>query len=205
MQKPSKLEMSKTKIISSVMLVVWVALAAFLIYSIKSSIDEKERIASAEALIIDQLKMIREAEIAYLAVNGQYTSDWDKLISFIDSGSFFLTEKSETIITLPYGKDSIVVEIDTLGMVPVLDSLFTKKKWPRFNLSTLAYVPGVEPATKFDVWADKITKAGVLVNVIEVKNPSPIDPNRDEESDYNTRKPLRFGSRTTVTTAGNWE
>lgn len=205
MQKPSKLEMSKTKIISMVMLVVWVALAAFLIYSIKSSISEKERISSAEGLIIEQLKMIREAEVAYLAVNGQYTSDWDKLLLFIDSGSFFLTVKSETIITLPYGKDSIVVNIDTLGMVQVKDSLFTAKKWPRFNLKTLAYVPGVEGNVKFDVWADKITKAGVLVNVIEVRNPKPINPNRDEESDYNTRKPLRFGSRTNVTTAGNWE
>ena len=83
--------------------------------------------------------------------------------------------------------------------------IFTAKKWPRFKLETLPYVPGVEGDVKFDIWADKITKAGVLVNVIEVKNPKPVNPNRDEESDYNTRKPLRFGSRTSVTTAGNWE
>lgn len=197
--------MSKTKIVSMVMLVVWVSLAVFLVYSIKSSIDEKEQIASAEALIIEQLKMIREAEIAYMQVNGQYTSDWDKLVSFIDTGRFYLTQRSETIITLPYGKDSIVVNIDTLGTVGVMDSLFSGNKWPRFNLTTLPYVPGVQPATKFDVWADKILKAGLLVNAIEVKNPRPVDPSRDEESEYNTRKPLRFGSRTSVTTAGNWE
>ena len=197
--------MSKTKIISLVMLVVWVCLAVFLVYSIKSSIDEKKRIASAEARIIEQLKMIREAETAYMQVNGQYTSDWDKLLAFIDTGSFYLTERSETIITLPYGKDSIVVDIDTLGTRLVADSLFSKDKWPRFNLETLPYVPGVNPPTKFVVWADKITKAGLLVNAIEVKNPKPVDPSRDEDSEYNTRKPLRFGSRISVTTAGNWE
>ncbi|MEM6642978.1 MAG: hypothetical protein AAF616_08375 [Bacteroidota bacterium] len=197
--------MNKTKIISLVMLVVWVGLAGFLVYSIKSSIDEKERIASAEARIIEQLKMIREAETAYMQVNGQYTSDWDNLIAFIDTGSFYLTEKSETIITLPYGKDSIVVDIDTLGTRPVMDSLFSSKKWPRFDLNTLSYVPGTQPPTQFIVWADKITKAGLQVNAIEVKNPKPVDPSRDEESEYNTRKPLRFGSRTSVTTAGNWE
>lgn len=197
--------MSKTKIVSLVMLVVWVSLAVFLIYSIKSSIDETKRIEKAEARIIEQLKMIREAEIAYMTVNGQYTSDWDKLLAFIDSGSFYLTEKTETIVPQPYGKDSIYVEIDTLGMVAVMDSLFGRKKWPRFNLETLPYVPGVQPAVKFDIWADKITKAGLLVNAIEVKNPRPVDPARDEESEYNTRKPLRFGSRTSVTTAGNWE
>lgn len=197
--------MSKTKIVSIVMLVVWIGLAGFLVYSIKSSIDEAERIESAEARIIEQLKMIREAEIAYMTVNGQYTSDWDKLLSFIDTGSFYLTEKSETIITLPYGKDSIVVNIDTLGTVPVVDSLFSTNKWPRFSLQTLPYVPGVSPAVKFEVWADKIYKAGLQVNAIEVRNPRPVDPSRDEDSEYNTRKPLRFGSRTSVTTAGNWE
>lgn len=197
--------MSKTKIISLVMLVVWVGLAVFLVYSIKSSIEEKKRIASSEARIIEQLKMIREAEIAYMQVNGQYTSDWDKLLAFVDTGKFYLTEKSETIITLPYGKDSIVVDIDTLGTKQVMDSLFSKNKWPRFSLKTLPYVPGVDPPTKFIVWADKITKAGLQVNAIEVKNPEPVDPTRDEESEYNTRKPLRFGSKTSVTTAGNWE
>lgn len=197
--------MSKTKIVSIVMLVVWVGLAFFLFFSIKSRIDETKRIASAEARIIEQLKMIRDAEIAYMQVNGQYTSDWDKLIAFIDSGDFYLVEKSETIITLPYGKDSIVVNYDTLGTKSVRDSLFTPNKWPNFNLATFSYVPGVTPPTQFHVWADKITKAGLLVNAIEVKNPSPVDPTRDEDSEYNTRKPLRFGSRTSVTTAGNWE
>ncbi|MEM7297945.1 MAG: hypothetical protein AAF391_06730 [Bacteroidota bacterium] len=197
--------MTKTKIFSWVMLVVWVSLAVFLVWSIKSSIDETKRIEMAEGRIIEQLKMIREAEIAYMQVNGQYTSDWDKLISFIDSGDFYLIEKSETIIPLPYGADSIVVNLDTLGTVPVRDSLFRAGKWPRFNLASFAYVPGVQPQTKFDIWADKILKAGLLVNAIEVKNPRPVDPTRDEESEYNTRKPLRFGSRTSVTTAGNWE
>ena len=197
--------MSKTKIVSVVMLIVWVSLAVFLVYSIKSSIDEAKRIENAEARIIEHLKMIREAEIAYMTVNGQYTSDWEKLLSFIDSGNFYLTEKSETIIPQPYGKDSIYVEIDTLGTKSVLDSLFGGNKWPRFNLQALPYVPGTQPPVKFNIWADKILKAGLLVNAIEVKNPRPVDPGRDEDSEYNTRRPLRFGSRTSVTTAGNWE
>ena len=197
--------MSKTKIFSVVMLVVWVSLAVFLVYSIQSSIAEAERIETAEARIIEQLKMIREAEIAYMTVNGQYTSDWDKLLAFIDTGSFYLTEKTETVEILAYGAEEVTINIDTLGTVPVLDSLFTADKWPRFDLDALPYVPGVTPAVKFEVWADKILKAGLFVNAIEVKNPSPVDPNRDEDSEYNTRKPLRFGSRTSITTAGNWE
>ncbi len=197
--------MDKTKILSLVFFVIAIGLAAFLIYRINFAISEEERIARMEADIIESLMMIREAQVAYLAVNGQYTSDWDNLMTFIDSGNFYITQKTEEVFQLPYGADSISVTIDTLGTVPVRDSLFTKAKWPNFNLATLAIVPGISPDTKFLLWADKIKKAGVDVNVIEVVNPRPVDPNRDEESEYNTRKPLRFGSRTSVTTAGNWE
>lgn len=197
--------MDRTKVLSLVFFVVAIGLAFYLIWSIRFSIKEEERIARAEDQIIQQLKLIREAEIAYLSVNGQYTSDWDNLINFIDSGNFYLIERTEKVFQLSYGADSISVTIDTLGTVPVKDSLFTVDKWPNFSLSTFAYVPGVDPATKFNLWADRITKGGVDVNVIEVFNPSPVDPDRDEESEYNTRKPLRFGSRTSVTTAGNWE
>ncbi|MEQ9404448.1 MAG: hypothetical protein RIM99_12720 [Cyclobacteriaceae bacterium] len=197
--------MDKTKILSIVFFVVAIGLAAYLIYSIRFSITEKERIGALEANIINQLKMIREAEVAYLAVNGQYTSDWDKLIAFVDSGNFYITERTETVFELSYGADSIMVTIDTLGTVPVKDSIFTAAKWPKFNLQTLAIVPGVSPETRFVLWADKITKSGVDVNVIEVVNPRPVDPERKEDSERNTRKPLRFGSRTSVTVAGNWE
>lgn len=197
--------MDKTKILSLVFFVVAIGLAVYLIYSIRFSITEKERIGALEDDIIEQLKMIREAEVAYLAVNGQYTSDWNNLINFVDSGNFYITERTEKVFELSYGADSIQVTIDTLGTVAVKDSLFTAAKWPRFNLETFAFVPGVSPATKFTLWADKITKSGVDVNVIEVVNPKPVDPERDEESERNTRKPLRFGSRTSVTVAGNWE
>jgi len=197
--------MNTTKILTIVMAVVWIALAFYLFYSIKFSIDEKERISDAEAEIVKKLELIREAQIAYAAVNGKYTSGWDSLVSFLDSGVFYLTEKTETITQLAYGAEEVTVNIDTLGTVPVMDSLFTAQIRATIDINDISYVPIVEPKTQFDLWAGKINKAGLLVNVIEVKNPKPIDPGRDEESEYNTRKPLRFGSRYNVTTAGNWE
>ncbi len=197
--------MSTTKILTIVFGLISVGLAYFLYDSIDSSIEETKRIGKMEAKIIEQLKMIREAELAYEAVNGQYTSDWDKLMAFVDSGSFYLMEKTEYNKTLAYGADSTWTIVDTLGTVLVKDSIFTAKKWPRFNLATLNIVPGVEPPTKFVLWADRIEKSGVKVNVVECVNPSPVDKTRDEESEIPGRRPLRFGSKTSVTTAGNWE
>jgi hypothetical protein len=156
-------------------------------------------IKSVEAKVIDKLIQVREAEMAYLVANGTFTSDWDKLISFVDTGAIYITERKETIITLDYGADSLYVEIDTLGAVGVKDSLFG----PEFDPKILPFVPDSDK--KFLIWADEIEKSGVMIDVIEVIDPAPVDPTRKEENEIKNRKPLRFGSRTDVTTAGNWE
>ncbi len=195
--------MTKTKIFTIVFAITSIGLAYYLFYSINSSIQETKRIARMEKAIIDQLMLIRDAEIAYKAVNGSYIANWDTLVAFVDTGSFYIVERTETIITLDYGADSTYVEVDTLGTVAVVDSIFSTL--PNFDPQTLPYVPGIDPPTKFNVWADKIPKAGLLVDAIEVWNPSPVDPQRSEDSEFNTKKPLRFGSRTSITTGGNWE
>lgn len=195
--------MEKTKIISIVFLLISIGLAIYLGKSIFTSINAAESIEKGEKAVIEKLSMIREAQIAYQSVNGNYTSDWDKLLAFVDSGNFFLVDKIEHIITLDYGADSVYIEYDTLGTVLVKDSIFKKEKYPKFNLNTLSKVPGKD--AKFEMWADEIEKSGVKVDVVEVWNPKPIDPRRKEENEARTKKPLRFGSRTNVTTAGNWE
>jgi len=197
------LSMEKTKIISVAFLVVSLGLAFLLGNSIYTSIYEADRIDREETRIKNKLIMIRVAQIGYQAVNRQYTSDWDKLRNFIDSGQFYLTSKIEHIITLDYGADSVYVEIDTLGTIPVVDSLFSAAKFPDFDLATLSMIPGTQK--EFAMWADKITRSNVLVDVVEVWNTVPVNPKRKEDNEARSKKPLRFGSRTNITTSGNWE
>jgi len=197
-----------SKIFTVVFIVSSLVLAWFLFSSIKSSIDKEKRIQFLEGKIVDKLVMIRDAQDAYKSVQGQYTSDWDKLINFIDTGSFYIIDRKETIITLDYGADSIYVQLDTIGTKSVLDSVFSSAKYPKFDLRALPYVPIGEPGwenLKFEMWADKIDKSGVLVDVVEVWNPKPWDETRKDDETRNSRRPLRFGSRTNVSTAGNWE
>ena len=179
-------------------------LGAYLVNSIKSSIDEKERISKVEKKVQDKLMLIRKAEIGYQAVNGNYTDNWDTLANFIDNGLFYITEKTETIIQLSYGADSVYVEIDTLGTLPVVDSLFSAPKFASYDFSQLKYIPETENA-EFEIFVAEIEKSGVNVDVIEVRDTQPADPKRKEDNDGRNRKPLRFGSRTDVTTNGNWE
>lgn len=194
--------MSSTRIFFIIFLITAGASGFYLYNSINSSIEQSARIADAEKQIINQLKLIREAELAYISVKGEYTADWNKLIEFINKGVFYVIEKKETITEESYGVETVTVQIDTLGTVPVFDSVFAK--YPQFNADRLPYVPGYQNV-KFNIKVDKIDKSGIMVNVIEVWNPKPVSPERDEDSEYTSKKPLRFGSQFSVTTSGNWE
>jgi hypothetical protein len=118
--------MNLTKIISAVLLVISVALAGYLWYSIKSTIDFRDSIAATETQIVEKLRVIREAEKVFLEQHGRYTSNWDSLINFIQTGEVPITVRTETIIPLSYGQDSIHVKIDTIGVVSAKDKIFKK-------------------------------------------------------------------------------
>lgn len=196
--------MNKNKIISILLLVVSLVLGGYLVSSIKSSIDTKEQIARVEEKVQKKLEIIRKAEIGFQSAYGDYTDNWGTLANFIEADSFFITQKTETIIPLSYGADSVVVTIDTLGTVPVMDSLFSHPKFVNYDFRALKFIPETDNA-EFEIFADEITKSGVKVDVIEVRDTAPVNPKRKEENDGRNRKPLRFGSRTDVTTSGNWE
>lgn len=195
--------MNLTKIISISLLVIALGLAYFLVNSISSAIEEEEKIVAMEAKVINKLIMIREAQKGYQSVNGNYADTWEKLLDFVENGDFFIIQRSEKVITLEYGADSVQVTLDTLNTVRVKDSLFNRLKHPNFILTDLPIIP--ESGKRFSLFTEKITKGGVTVDVIEVVDIAPINPQRSEANEARNRKPLRFGSRTDVTTAGNWE
>jgi len=270
----------KTRIFSIITLLIAITLAYFLISNIKFAIDEEKRITKSEAIVIEKLKLIREAEKAYQEVNNRYTNNWDSLINFIEHGKYYVTKRKEVIHELAYGADSIEVIIDTIDIIPAKDYIFiknhdifiadngnfikffVKKNQPirkgqklysmvsattgkkvnqmskvsgvvvsleniapntkmtkgdlllqvreeKFDLNTdisqLAVIPLTNPPAKFDLFADRIEKNRLMVNVVEVRDSKPVNPKRSEENEANNLKPLRFGSRTEVTTAGNWE
>ncbi len=74
---------------------------------------------------------------------------------------------------------------------------------PNVDIKNLYIVPG--SGKTFDIFTGKIDRNGLKVWVIEVKDPAPINPDRKETNEAKNRKPLGFGSRTDVTTSGNWE
>ena len=193
--------MNLTKILTVAFLVIAVGIAYYLYDRVKFSIEEEERIAQIERQVIEKLRFIRDAEIIYKDANGQFTSDWNKLKSFIDTGTVYITQRRETTTLLEYGAEETTIEIDTLASVSVKDSLFNNPNYQKFDINELSAVPVTN--AKFELFADKIDRNNVQVSVFEVKDSSPVNPaRRGEES---VAGPLRVGSRTEVTTSGNWE
>ncbi|MFC2188191.1 hypothetical protein [Peijinzhouia sedimentorum] len=192
--------MNLTKILSIVFLLVAIGTGYYLVNSVKSDIDFDAELRRTESQIVEKLKLIRDAQIAYRGGNGKYASDWDSLISFVDTGKIYIVQRREEIKLLAYGAEETTTILDTIGSVSVMDSLFSPSKVPNFNLQRLPYKPGTD--VKFEIFAGKIERSGQMVDVFEIRDPNPMNPARRRNDN---ERALRVGSKTDVTTTGNWE
>lgn len=193
--------MNLNKILSVVFLLLALGLGYALYNSVDSVMEEEKRIARTEARIIEKLQMLREAQIAYQGANGEYAGSWEELMNFIQNGDIYIVQRTETTKLLDYGEEEVTVTLDTLGAVPVMDSLFNESKYPEFNLEALAVVPG-SGGQQFEFFADKIERSGRQIGVFEIRDPAPINPDRRRN---NNERALKVGSRTDASTSGNWE
>jgi hypothetical protein len=198
--------------------VLWILIVFFSykIYdSINGPINFNETKNERYADVISRLKEIRKAEIAHKDVKGFYADNFDSLVSFIDNGIFTLIQKRDSSY-LEYDKvyriDMLkeVIVTDTLGFIPVKDSLFRNIDYT--NLSKVP-VDGIEAV--FSIKADIIKKNDYRVAVFEVrvsKNTILHDQNKDLLKQENETvsvdgvngPAIILGSLTDVSENGNW-
>ena len=199
--------------------ILWVLCAVFSyqIYdSVNGPISFNKTKNERYAQVINRLKTIRKAQIAHKDVKGFYANNFDSLVNFVENGIFTLIEKRDSSY-LEYDRtyriDMLreVVVVDTLGFVPVLDSLF--KNDNSYKIMSQVPVEGVD--TEFGLKADIISKNGYRVPVFEVKVAKKIvlhDQNEDLLKQENETvsvdgvngAEIILGSMTEVSTNGNW-
>ena len=209
--------LEKNRKIITYVLYLFSFVLVYLIYNAIDSPIEFNKIKNKRYLkVIDRLKDIRNAQIAYKSVNGIYSDNFDSLISFIDSAKFTIIEKRDSSYMQydrVYRIDMLreVIVTDTLGFVSVKDSLF------KDNLSykDMAFVPIDGVDNKFQLKADIIDKNGYNVPVFEVRVSKDLilyDQNKDlitQEKEIvsvdGVNGPfLILGSMSDVSTNGNW-
>ncbi|MFV0566787.1 MAG: hypothetical protein ACK5NB_13260 [Flavobacteriaceae bacterium] len=210
---------SKVKPILNIAL--W-ALIGFLGYqtyqSIYAPIQFNKEKDARYAQVIKNLIDIREAELAHRQVTGKFTDNFDNLVKFIDTAQFTITERrNETVkdveMTKRYGVEMTkeILVIDTLGYVPVKDSLF--KNSDRYK--TMINVPVGEPGAKFQLQAGFVEQNKINIPVFEAsvkKNVILFDLDKDllvQENqvisvDGVNGDALTVGSMEEVKTNGNW-
>ncbi len=202
-----------------IQLVLW-AVIGFLGYLVFNSINgpvkfnklKKVRYAKA----IENLKDIRQAELAYKTVTGKFEKDPEKLIAFIDTAKFTLTQRRDSsfirfnkILKIDEPRDTVV--IDTLGYASIKDSLF--RGTDRYK--TMMNVPIKGADAKYELNAGYIDKNDLRIPVFEAKVSKDVilhDQERDlvlQEKEVvsvdGVNGPfLSVGSMSEVNTSGNW-
>ncbi len=185
--------------------------------SIMEPIEFKKTKEVRYAKVIENLRDIRDAEIAHKTVTGKYSGDWDALVKFIDTAKYTLTQRRDSTIidvelTKQFGgvemtKDIVI--IDTIGTASVKDSIF--KNSTRYK--TMMNVPDTD--AKFELKAGMIEKGTSKLPVFEAKVSKKIillgQPEYLIAEELETvavdgvnGSDLSVGSMTEISTNGNW-
>ena len=211
-----KLTEKNRKIITYILYFLSIVLVVQIYNSIDAPIEFNKVKNERYQKVIERLKDIRNAQVAYKSVNGIYSDNFDSLVNFIETGQFTIIEKRDSSYMQydrVYRIDMLreVVVVDTLGFVSVKDSLFKNDN----RYKDLAFVPIDGIDQKFSIKADIIDKNGYNVPVFEVKVSKDVilfDQNKDllmqeKETvsvDGVNGPSLVLGSLEDVSTNGNW-
>ncbi len=202
-----------------IQIVLWIAcvLFGYLIYkSVTGPIEFNKVKQERFAKVVAQLKDIRNAQEAYKSVKGTYANDFNKLISFVDTGNYVLTQQRDSSFMYfdeVYKIDQLkeITIIDTLGFVSVKDSLFkTDDRYKR-----MMEIPGAVNGEKIEMKAAIIEKSGYRAPVFEAKvaksvvlYDQPKDLLAKENAEVSVEQvngnSISVGSLDEVSTSGNW-
>ena len=204
-------------------IILWVAILG-LGYSLYKSINgpvEFNKVKEARyAKVIENLKDIRSAELAFQEITGNFSGDFDSLVRFIDTAQYAIIERRDTSFAdveknKAYGVEGYYKEaiiIDTLGFSSVKDSLFGTTD----RYKTMMNIPiDVADGAKFELKAGKYEKNGDFFSVFEAKvAKSVILSDQDKDLLYQEAQlisvdgingpSVKVGNLEDIDTSGNW-
>ena len=202
--------------IKAVLYVISVVLAYQIYLSVMAPITFNKNREERFSAVIEKLKDVRDAQVAYRTVNGEFAKDFESLISFIDTGVYTITQQKDSsfmrynrVYRIDMQVDTVVV--DTLGTVAVKDSLFKGDS----SYKTLFSVPFAQNGERFEMKADVVNKQGFDAPVFEASVKKDVvlyDQPKDllaRENAHNSIEEvngnaIKVGSLTDVSTSGNW-
>ncbi len=191
--------MKKRSIIQFGLIAISLVLAWLILDGIRGPIKFKQEQSRRKDIVVERLKNIRDAQIAYRNVHGKYTASFDTLIDFIENGKIPIIKLQADPNDTTFTKQII----DTVGYAVVKDSIFKNVNFKPIDVKYIPFSGKVE----FEMNAGTTVKGNVTVNVIETFAANKYFLKGLDLESHNIDKEdgLRFGSMTEPTTDGNWE
>ena len=209
------------RVIQILFVLIIIVLGYLIVESIMEPIRFNQQVETREQATIDRLIDIREAQKAYKDVYKKYTSSFDTLIAFVDTGSFTVVKAEgdipeEWLDELGFEKarekalnEGVISRENTF--IPVLDSLFDQG----FPTDSLRYVPFTEGVTFVMDAGELLTSSNLTVQVVETfclyddllneMDRQLVVNYKDERMKIVGFEGVKFGSMEEGTLTGNWE
>ena len=202
----------KLRPIISIVLWVLIIFLGYKIYqSIMGPIEFNKEKKIRYALVIENLKTVRDAQVAHKEVTGNFTDKPANLISFIDTARFAITETKNIVITEQRGAITVDVEkrvTDTIGFKDVRASFAGR------DYKNMFKVPNTD--AQFEIktgWVEKVQGVKAPVFLVRVDKAIVLEGlNKDlmrmeKESLGGSEvsgEYISVGSLDNVNTSGNW-
>jgi hypothetical protein len=149
--------------IINILLSIGVFVALYFLYrTIQEPIEFNAAANARDKQVIEKLTYIKDLQLAYKDHYGKFSATFDSLEYYVMNDTFTITKIIGDKDELDAEGKKVQVTYETTK-IAVKDSLMN----PKFDLSQLAQVPGVEGET-FDMDASKIERGRIQVPVFEV-------------------------------------
>ncbi|MBO3117758.1 hypothetical protein J4050_13460 [Winogradskyella sp. DF17] len=194
-------------------LIIYLAYMTFM--SVYKEIQFNQLKVKRYQAVIERLIDIRDAQLVYKEVNGEYTDKFENLIKFVDTAQVPITQRRDTLVldeerTRAFGgveTMKTITLIDTLSYYSVKDSLF--KGTDRYK--TMMNVGVGKPGAIFDLKAGKLDEIPVFeasvdkAIVLDGEEKYLIEKEKQAFSIAGVKGPtIKIGSMEEVSTSGNW-
>lgn len=186
--------------------IITTALGIASYYSLADDIQFKDVFEKREIEIREKLLTIRDIQVEYLASKGEYCSEWDSLMKFIQSDSIavikYLVDKNDTIAVNDAIRNNRPIKDTTY--VSIEEKVFGEKH--TVQIDSLPLVP--YSLQKFELVTKKTkNNNGRYVFFLEVQTLKKtfVEGLRIYPENFDEEALIKIGSLTNPTTEGNWQ
>jgi hypothetical protein len=197
------------KLVIQLVLIVASAFMGYLIYdSIDSKIELEKEVKHRKAVVIERLEQIKEAQISYKKVRGEYAKSFDQLKDFLENDSLVVVKAIGVVPDSLLGQEAKALAMGIIvrdtSKIAVRNELF-KENFQKV-VDSLAIIP-FSGGSSFSINSGEVEKGKVKVKVFEVTAPYKeiFKGLKTDNEGIDMNQALILGSMTEPSINGNWD